>query len=205
MQTTLNNTNNYLGSLIAAGADAMTNLYYVQFVGGLVDQQMSTALTVRTSDITLPSINHPVDKKHFMTTSMDVPKAEISIEKRITVRFRLDSNYEVYKYLLKQQKETSAPNLGFASNVTPDERDSHNGFKVLVFAPTAEISQFPQETPEASGITAGYTKLYEFRYCWISDLTPPTYTYGSTSALTISATINFYDFDDPQSLLRRNK
>ena len=201
MQTILNNTNNYLSSLVGAGADAMSNLYYVQFIGGHIDNQTSVMLTVRNSEITFPTVSHPTDKKHFMTTSMDAPKAEINIEKRLSIRFRLDSDYQVYKFLLAQQAETSVPNLGYASNRIPDEANSNNGFKIIVYAPTTEISQFSQEAPEMLGTTAGYTKLYEFRYCWISDLTPPSYTYSSASPLTIGANIYFYEYDDPQSLL----
>ena len=206
----LNDTNSYLSTLINAGADAMTNLYFIKFRGGYVDNDpnLSMALTVRAQNISLPKPTHPVNTINFMTVSLDTPKADIGLDKTFSITFRLDSNYGVYKYLLKQQAETSIPNLGFATNRTPDESTltgadgSNYGLTVSVYAANNEILNTDQEAPELDASTNRYSKLYEFRHCWISAITPiGAYDYDSSNPLTVTATFFFYDYDDPQSLL----
>lgn len=195
----LNNTNNYLSSLVGAGADAMTNLYYVKFIDSDTnsDASLSTALTVRTSDISLPAASHTTSSRSYLTVSMDAPKAEISIDKKLDITFRLDENYEVYKYLLNKQAPTSIGNAGYASNVI--EKDA---LTIQIFTLTKAISSV--EDAEVGGITSiptNYTKVYEFRDCWVSSISLDAFSYSNSNELTVKASIYFCEYDDPQSLL----
>ena len=204
---TISNTNNYLSSLINAGADAMTNLFYVKFSGGLVDE-IAPSLIVRLSDISLPTATQETFTINYMTTSLDVPKADISIDKKLDITFRLDSNYELYQYLLKQQALTSIPNLGYASNIAPDEPllsstnpNKDSGLEIKLYSMKTEVKAGNQESPQEDNTTPNYQLMYTFKYCWISEITPPSYSYSNSDALTVKASFYFYEYSDPQNQL----
>lgn len=210
----ISNTNNYISSLIGAGADAMTNLFYVEFSGGLVDKDstLKTATTIRTSDIKLPTATHTTNTVNYMTTSLDVPIAGMSLDKKIDITLRLDSDYEIYKYLLAQQRLTSVPNLGFAATEAPDESTvtdatkKENGLTISVYAPPGKISEEFQaiDVTGNNRTTNGWQKMYEYKNCWLSSITPPTYSYSNASSLSVTASFYFYDYTDPQNNLLKN-
>ena len=199
----LDNTNNYLSSLISAGPDAMSNLYYVKFTGtgtgGEIDDSTSTALTVRTSNIQgLPAPSHKTNTINYMTASVDVPAASFDLDKKLTITFRLDSNYALYKFLLERQKSTSIGNLAYAATEVPEE-STLPGMKITVYGLINAVSDTDQETPSKD--SSNYTKIYEFRHCWISDISTDQYSYSSSNPMTVKASFYYFDYDDPQSLL----
>jgi hypothetical protein len=202
----LDNTNNYLSSLISAGPDAMSNLYYVKFTGtgsgGAIDDATSTALTIRTSNIQgLPAPSHKTNTINFMTTSVDVPAASFDLDKKLTITFRLDSNYALYEFLLERQKSTSIGNLAYAATKIPEESELP-GMKIAVYGLIKAVDSKSLETPSEDGFSnSNYTKLYEFRHCWISDISTDQYSYGSSNPMTVKASFYYFDYDDPQSLL----
>lgn len=202
----LNENNSYLNELIGAGADAMENLFYVEFISDLVDDKNgyeSVYLTARTTDIKLPEFEQPTNPVNFLTVSADLPKAEVSGEKKITISFRLDSEYKLYKFLLNQQRKTSIPNLGYAATVTPEEKEKA-GLTINIYSIQQEVFEESQMTPEVTnGFTPGttYTKMYSFKYCWIQNINPPVFSYDSANSQVTSCDIYFYDWEDPQNLL----
>lgn len=217
MALTLGDSSTYVQALIDSGADAQQNLYYIQFLSntskGYIDSDLSTALTVRASQLTLPTFSHSVKSNTFMTTSMDVPVAEITGEKQLSISFRVDANYKVYSYLLQQQAVTSVPNLGYAATVLSEEkealdengRDSNLGFKIRIYGLDNGVTRSVYEEPITQGggfvPGSGYTMLYEFRYCWIESLTPLKFNFDTADKQTATAAINFMDYSDPQNLL----
>lgn len=197
---TLNNTSSYLTDLIKAGADAMTNLYYVKFSNlSIIDKSdpLSQSMTVRVNNITLPTATHSTSTKSFMTVSIDTPKAEIQITKKFDISFRLDDNYEIYKRLLDLQANTSKANLGYASNDIPADNSS---FSVSVYAIKQALTTDDQVDPHK--YKDFYQKMYEFRDCWIGSVKLDGYDYSNSNELTVTASIYFCDYDDPQSLYK---
>lgn len=205
MALNINNTQNYINDLVNAGADAVKNLYFIDFSSGLLDNSMRTSLLVRSSNLNLPTFTHPTNTVNFMTTSVDFPTSDIEGEKKISITFRLDANYNVYKYLLKQQRLTSVADLGYASTVVSDEKeanDTNNGFTVSVYSMKGAVYNQDMERGDNLLNSEYYDLLYKFKYCWISKIGRPQYKYeGNASNITIQADINFYDFEDPQNLL----
>lgn len=195
-------SNTYLSELISVGADAMTNLYKVEFSGGLLDGEYSdlpVALKVRNKDFTPPTFSQ--DQKntvHYMTTSVDLPKSVVSGTKELTFKFRLDSNYRVYSFLLKQQSATGMANLGFATNGVPDSVDG--GFKVAVYAFDRSLSNDIEALADPTEDDC-YRKMYEFRHCWIKKLSGLDYSYDNSNPEVLTVTVGFFDFDDPMNLL----
>jgi len=195
-------SNTYLNELISVGSDAMTNLYKVEFSGGLLDTEYSdlpVALKVRNKDFHPPVFSQ--DQKNtvsYMTVSVDFPKAVISGTKELTFNFRLDENYRVYQYLLKQQSVTAMGNLGFVTNGVPDSADG--GFKISVYAFDRSLSNNEEQIGDPTNDEC-YRKMYEFNHCWIKKITGLKYSYNTTDAETLTVTVGFFDFDDPSNLL----
>lgn len=191
--------NSYISTLINAGADAMRNLYYVEFTGSEIDNNevVKTGLTVRNKDFSFSGLTHDVDTQTFMTVSIDLPKASISGTKEITLNFRVDANWKVYQYLLTQQAKTMVGNLGFAANDVPDP--TKGGFDVNVYALDETINKSEQLDPSEQ--EKHFTKMYTFKYCWIKSLNGLQFNYNSPTPQTVTAQIGFWDFEDPQNLL----
>ena len=82
MALTLGDSTTYVQALIDAGADAQTNLFYLQFISntekGFISSDLSTMYTVRATQLTLPTFTHSSKENNFFTTSMTVPVAEIT-------------------------------------------------------------------------------------------------------------------------------
>lgn len=194
----LNNTATYINDLINAGPDAQSNLYYLAFYGKRLDElgeAFQQGLTVRSSQITLPTATHGIQTNHFMTVSVDLPKAEIQLDKKISITFRVDANYKAYKYLLEQQAKTSVANMGYASNDVPLGIQD-GGLLIKLFSLRQGITEDTINTDSGK-----YKPLYQFRNCWIKEITPLSYNYDSTDAQTVTVTIVFFDYDDPQDMV----
>lgn len=191
----LSTDNTYITNLIGVGSDAMKNLYLVEFSGGVFSDSegTSTSFKVRNQDFTPPTFTQAKDPKNFLTVSVDVPAPGISGEKEFSLTIRLDSQYQVYAKLARQQALTMVGNSGWATNEVPDS-DNDSGFTVTVKA-YQKNSSYTADDEES------YITLYEFRHCWIGSLDPLSYTYDSNSPLSMRATVRFMDFDDPMDNL----
>lgn len=187
-------TSEYLSSLISAGNDAMTNLYYLKFIGGnnRLDDDDYKSMLVRAGDFQAPKAelgNHKVD---FLTVDSLMPSPEIKMNKQFDVTFRVDEYFEIYKLLLKLQSQTSVASLGRAYT-TVNQNTSTDYFGLNVYVPgdatkTMEIDD--------KGIPYGWNKIYEFDYLWIKKITPPRFSYDNSSALTVTVTFGFFTFKD---------
>lgn len=188
-----NGTNQYISSLIKAGADAMKNLYYLEFQGGIIED-ITQALKVRVQDFKPPTGTQGVHTVNYLTVSVDMPNTEISMDKTLSFTFRLDENYTLYRYLLAQQSTTMNGNLGYAINRVPDNVDSNNGFTIRAYV-------YDRTLGDDIDDEENYRNMYTFRYCWISNISGLQYSYDSSNALTLSVTVKFMDFDDPANTL----
>ena len=137
----ISNTSSYLSTLIGAGEDAHQNLYYVKFLGSsdFENADMSNALKVRADDISLPTASHGTDPISYMTVSMDRPNATYEIDKSLSISFRVDENYEIYKFLLDRQAKTSKANLGYAGDYV---EGNQNFFYIGVYAMVKPVTTY---------------------------------------------------------------
>lgn len=185
-----NKTSQYISDLIGTGADAMKNLYYLEFSGNLLTD-ISESLKVRVQDFKPPTATQGTQTINFMTVSMDVPSASITIDKTLSFTFRLDENYKLYKYLLQQQSTTMNGNQGFATNRVPENNDNSNGLTIRAYV-------YDRMMGEDIDNESNYRKMYEFRYCWITSISGLQYSYDNANAETLSVTVKFLDFDCPE-------
>lgn len=195
----LNNT--YIKRLIDSGADAMSNLYYVEFnlpeVGEL--NAASLGLTVRAGDFNPPAApSH--DQGHtinFVTSSLKVPTASYTMDRSFSVTFRLDENYDLYKYLKSLQHKTSDALTGFANTVLPWEVDASKDFVIKVFSTqtgSGNLYYNSEETsPEINSL------MYKFEKCWIKKISDISYSYDSATPLTITADFGCQYYEGPSA------
>lgn len=191
-------SNNVISSLINVGADNTSNLFYLEFIDDYTsnDTDLANSIKVRVSNFTPPTFSQQTYTTNFMTVDETFPAAFVNGTKQLTFSFRLDKNYNLYKYLLSQQAKTTVTNLGFATNVIPDPADSGLTIKVYGFNhPVTDESDLDPSNLDA------FTLMYTFRYCWIQSISGLNYSYSGSNPITLSVTVGFMDFDDPQNLL----
>ena len=186
-------TNQYIKNLIASGADAMKNLYYLEFQGGIIED-ISQTLKVRCADFKPPTATHNVHKVSYLTVDADMPTADISIDKTLTFSFRLDENYTVYKYLLAQQGTTFNGNTGWAMNRVPDYNDTSNGLTIKAYIYDRTLGDDIDDEDN-------YRNMYTFKYCYITSISGLQYNYDSNTPMKLSVTVKFFDFEDPMNTI----
>ena len=191
-------TKTFLSDLINQGSDALSNLYYLEFVcPSIITGNTPSLLKVRAGDFKPPAFNQTTDKKNYMTVSVDLPKPEIQGDKKFSITFRVDENWDIYKKLIELKQRTSKPNVGF---INPNVNDYANDLTIKVFAYDSSVPS----TNSSTGIYHDYNKfkeLWVFKYCWITALTGLDFTYDSSNALKVTAEISFQDFEDPETKL----
>ena len=189
----LTNTQTFISDLINEGSDAQSNLYYLKFTGDGIDNATNTSLKVRAGDFTPPAFNQTTDPKKYMTIKVDLPKPEISGEKKISFTFRVDENYQVYETLVRLKSKIYRANLGYVNpNLTASNRS--NLFTVDTYA-------YMGNTLGIGDPDVAFKKLYSFKGCWIQNLNGLTFGYDSSTPLTVRADVCFLEYEDPENLL----
>lgn len=185
------NSSQYISALIQAGSDVMENLYYLDFSGRLLDEY-SQNLKVRVSQFTPPVPTQDKNDFTYLTTSVAMPKPSFSMDKTLKFTFRVDENYDLYKYLLKQQSTTMNAGTGWATNQVPSE--SNGGITVKAYIFDRSLGNDPDNEEY-------YRPIYIYRYCYITDITGLNYSYENSNPMTLSVTMKFLDFDDATDTL----
>ncbi len=210
MALAINNPSNYISSLVSAGADAMKNLYYIEFVGGgsisnYIDAH-NNSLTIRSNDFTPPTVKQSVSNNiSYLTTSLSVPTSNIDIDRSFSISFRLDTNYSLYNALKMIQSLTSKPTLGFASTATPHELGAD--LIINVYSMSNVVVADSSLTMDSNhnayfGEDSDRKLLYSFKQCWIDKVTlDGAYSYGSSTTKTVTANFHFAEFETPMTTL----
>ena len=186
----LTQTNNYITTLLNHSSDAQGNLFYVEFISQLDSSADNTDMTVRCSGINIPATEQGTYSVKFMNASVDRPNAKVELNRQFDITFRVDSNYEIYKKLILQEKSTFDPSVGYtATNID----DKTNLFDINVYVPK-NTSVAGEATKE--GTTDNFEKIFSFKHCWISSVDNVSYKYGSSDPLTVKATIQYIYFED---------
>ena len=185
------NSSQYISALIEAGSDMMKNLYYLDFSGKHIDEY-SQSLKVRVSNFTPPVPTQGKQTFNYISTSVDMPTPSFTMDKTLKFTFRLDENYQLYKYLLYQQSTTMNAGTGWATNQIPSESDGGMTIKAYVF--DRSLGNDPDDDEN-------YRPMYIYRYCYITDITGLTYSYEGPNPMTVSTNMKFLDFEDATDTL----
>jgi len=184
----LSNTNNFITTLISTGNDALSHLYEVVFEGGYLTQY-TTDLSVRCDGFTPPEINQETYTVKYITAYIDRPKTKINVDRFFNLKFRVDSNWLLYKALLNQQKLTMNPSQSFVNSDINELIESGLLFNVHV----NKIKKL-NETEEQQ-----VDRLFNFTHCWIESITPSDFSNENSDVMTVDCKINFMKMEDWQS------
>ena len=175
----LGENTNYLSDLINLGADAQANLYELKFYGGGFSS--STDITIRNAGISLPERKQATHDVNYLTTSATLPGASYEDAKTVSITFRLDQNYNIYKKLLEQQKKVYGPSTSYANASAGNAT-----FTIVVFAIT---SQSPNSTSSVA--------MYTLKNCYIKAVKQNTaFSYDNSEPITITADIWYQQRED---------
>lgn len=201
--------NNYLQSLISAGADLMSNLYSIKFEVKNGEPEEKAALTIRNKDFTGPSFTMGTHSISFGTESLDIPSPSMEGSKSISFKFRLDENLAVYKLLKKQQSYTSIAKNSFTSTVVPGEDEygdsNSSSFTITVYALDG-ASNSTRDTSVVDStmlqLSDSSKQLYKLNYCWVKKLSGLSFSYDNTGPVELTADIGYYELSaDPMTEL----
>ena len=187
---------NILTSLYNSGADSYKNLYLAKFSltnSGYTDdahKKFLDSLSVRCSGFNPPEYEQSEYTVKFMNVSIPKPAPKISVTRNFKLIFRLDDNYDVYKYLLELQKET----FDYANSVTKvDINALDTSGKLLNVEVYSMSGDMVDVVSEDSVLT---TKLlFKYNKCWIDNVTLSDYSHSSTDPMTVTASINYITMD----------
>ena len=192
--------NNALNSLIREGNDAQSNLYRLKFSGGydnmFGDKNLSDSITIRNSGITLPMPSQDSYTVKYITAYIDRPVTKVNLDRHFDIEFRVDSHWNIYRKLLEQQRLFSNAAKSFSSIYITDSVG--NILEDKFFNVTVE---YINELSESSNVDNedNLNTIAEYRHSWIESITPPSFSTGDASPVTISCSINFMEMIDYQS------
>ena len=104
----------------------------------------------------------------------------------------------MYRALLSLANLTSNPAYGYAASRLPTKE---NLATVTVFALTSPINDITANEAAVAYASTNANPLFIYKGCWISKITKPEFKNGTMDAIEITATFNYMDFEDPQSIL----
>lgn len=189
----LTNSNNLMQSLISSGADALNNLFEVEFTGigtnyiSDVDQD----LKVRCQGFTPPATSQDSYQVRFVNAYIDLPTSKVNVTRNFSLTFRVDANYTILKALEDQMGATFNPQNNYTA--TDISYINENGFTVTVRAINEAINPNNYEEEYST------VDLFEFRGCWISNIPSLQYSTSSAGPASVTVTINFLTMYDLQS------
>lgn len=184
----LNQSDNYVTTLLEHSSDAQNNLYYVKFTGGTLPTDET--LTIRCSGFSLPETSQETYSVRFMNAYVNRPKPKVSLERTFTFSFRIDSQYDIYKTLLKQEKKTFDPYVGYTSSSISDKAENNDLFMVTVY--------LAKEGGDSTntGNTSTFAEAFVFKNCWISSVSNVAFKHTSSDPLIAEVTVNYVYFED---------
>ena len=194
----LSSYSNYVTDLLEAGNDAFSNLYEVKFTLPTSSNSEETASADygRVFTMRCKGFNHPEATAadpytvRYLTAFVEWPTAQVNVTRTFDLEFRVDSNYEAYRELHKLAKSNFDPNTEFVDTNLDTLKDK--SFTVAVSVITNGSSSIGTDTSKT-------LKLYEFKNCLITGITPLTYKQGTAEPLVATASFIYGDKVDLQS------
>ena len=194
----LSEYNNYVTDLLNAGNDAFSNLYEVSFTlpASSGSEETASADYGRVFTMRCKGFNHPEATAadpytvRYLTAFVKWPTAQVNVTRTFDLEFRVDSNYEAYRELHKLAKSNFDPNTEFVD--TNLDTLKSKSFTVAVSVITNGSSSIGTDTSKT-------LKLYEFKNCLITGITPLAYKQGTAEPLVATASFIYGDRVDLQS------
>lgn len=187
--------NNFLTTLVNAGADAHKNLFRAKITFNSKSpnkskQPRANSLMVRCTEFNIPPVSQESYTVKYVTATIERPASKVNVQRNFTINFRVDSNYEAYKMLLDQQAVTSKMSKSYVATDIQSLRDYL--FEVEVDAISGGLTD--SVVPESSIIPVA-----KFKHCWITKIDPLSFGYDSATPQVVQASISFLEMEDLQT------
>ena len=183
---------NILTELYNSGADAYKNLYLVKF--SLTNSNYNDdnhkkfldSLSIRCSDFNPPEYEQNEYTVKFMNLSIPKPAPKIKVSRNFKLTFRLDENYDIYKYLLELQKET----FDYVNSVTKTDINALDTSGKLL---TIEVFAIKDDMVSVdSGSEECETELlFTYNKCWIDNVSLSEYSHNGTDPMKVTVSVNY--------------
>ena len=181
---------NSLNSLISVGNDSYSNLYRMTFSGGTLPEDTQD-LTIRFSNFTPPTPSQKTYPVRYVTATIDRPVPKVDITKTFSLTFRLDDYWYVYSILLNQQKVTMQASKSFV-NSSMDTLSRSQLFNV-------QVDRIVRLDADKDSEGENVQRMFNYRGCWIENITPSGFDSSGSDPITCTCTINFLELEDWQS------
>lgn len=186
---------NILSNLYQSSSNAYKNLFFVDFVfwKNLSDYENEAfnKFSVRCSSFEPPTLEQSEYEVRFMNHKIDRPAAKITTERKFSLEFRVDEDYDVYKKLNALMKATFDPENGVTKTGIKDLYSEGLLFDTHIYTIEGDMAD-----ADGSNNVKGI-KLFEFNKCWIESLTPSEFNYSGSEPVKVTASIRFIEYKTP--------
>ncbi len=96
----------YLDDLVTIQNDAFDNLYDIEItLPSLATQEISELhLKLRAGDVSIPEPKVDAYKISYKTVEIEKPKPKVNLDRKLSLSFRIDANYDLYESLKDWQE-----------------------------------------------------------------------------------------------------
>lgn len=191
--------NSFLTQLIQESADAQNNLYKATFsfsvvvVRGITDKKVKeildgngTSLSVRLTKFNSPARSVQTVSLPFQNINMNIPVVSSNLENKISLSFRVDDNYNLYKLLREC--------LPLKSTGEWNSKGETSDFKKLQWS-SIRVDAFKGGNSEYLTQNKGVVS-WKFLNCRLLSLPSLSYSYNSPSTLEISCDFTYERCDE---------
>ena len=163
----------FIQDIVNLGDDAMTNQFIATFNLGNVSLSH-----VRLTGFTPPMFTQTVSKHNWKNISYNKPSSKVEFERKLTLTFRVDSNYQVYKALKDYRLENCSATYALSS-LSDTIRDS----SIII-------------QPLKSSVTHSEKNRWTYEAPWISDIQLKEYNYGESKPQEVTVIFYFGNYTD---------
>ena len=164
--------------LALTGDDAVVNSFSViippTFPGCIDPEQIN----LRVTKLDLPSITYGTYDVHWKTEQAVKPNGKQTTDKKITIGFRIDKNWTVFKSFLNWSKAIHNPSTGGAS---PDFVNGQSLIRVPITILFTDANNLPTTSPEV------------YNGCMIDEIPARAYTYKEGDNIEMDFSFHYID------------
>jgi len=194
-------SNNHVTELLAAGADAMSNMYEIHITPAGTASTLAGGGTaeslfkIRAKGFTPAMLNQSQYAVKYKSITVNRPGTLVEGERKFEIEFRLDAYYDAYKALKKWQQETFNPQTGYVSN----SLTSSGLVKVYSLSTPIALASDAHTTGVSDGNFLTTNLLWSYSGVWVQQVTEPVFTTDSGEPLSVKATFYFSTVDGPST------
>ena len=187
-------------TLLNNSSTAMSNLFAVNFyVSNSFGNDYINTLPFRLSGtVTLPQVSRAVVDFNYKDTNFKKVAPGFSIDKSIQFQFRVDDNYELYKFLLENLYEESGL-LGSKDSTSNEKVLPYFDFELNLLGgikgqnDLASLLATIDSTLLDGESTTNSDNIWKIRFndCRLNTLSAITFSYDSSNPITVNATFIF--------------